>query len=184
MSSLAGAFNASSTLFTMDFYRKLHPRASQAQLVWIGRIATTVMVLIALVWIPVIQGAQGTLRLPAGRAGLSGSADLHRVLPRRVHEAGQRARDVCRRSSSVSSWRMFRLAVDTPVSLGLAGFQHGYPAGSFLWIINNIYFQYYSLLIFLICVGDDDRRQLCDAAAAGGAHYRADIRHRDAGTEA
>jgi solute:Na+ symporter, SSS family len=46
---------------------------------------------------------------------------------------------------------MFRLAVDTPVSLGLAGFQNGYPAGSFLWVVNNIYFQYYSLLIFLIC---------------------------------
>src|SRR5919198_4990460 len=42
MSSLAGVFNASSTLFTMDLYRKLHPRASQAQLVWIGRVATTV----------------------------------------------------------------------------------------------------------------------------------------------
>jgi solute:Na+ symporter, SSS family len=46
---------------------------------------------------------------------------------------------------------MFRLAVDTPVSLALPGFQNGYPAGSFLWIVNNIYFQYYSLLIFLIC---------------------------------
>jgi SSS family solute:Na+ symporter len=59
MSSLAGAFNASSTLFTIDFYRKFRPHASQAQLVWIGRVATTVMVVIALAWIPVIQGARG-----------------------------------------------------------------------------------------------------------------------------
>src|SRR6266550_2870446 len=59
MSSLAGAFNASATLFTIDFYRPLHPGASQAQLVWIGRVATTVMVLIGLLWIPVIQGARG-----------------------------------------------------------------------------------------------------------------------------
>ena len=59
MSSLAGAFNASSTLFTMDFYRKFKPQASQAELVWMGRIATTVMVLIGLLWIPVIQGARG-----------------------------------------------------------------------------------------------------------------------------
>ena len=50
--------------------RKLRPRATQAQLVWIGRVATAVMVLIGLAWIPVIQGAQGPLRLPAGRAGL------------------------------------------------------------------------------------------------------------------
>ncbi|HEX9597469.1 MAG TPA: sodium/solute symporter, partial [Anaerolineales bacterium] len=46
MSSLAGVFNASSTLFTMDFYQKIRPQATQHQLVWIGRIATTVMVLV------------------------------------------------------------------------------------------------------------------------------------------
>jgi SSS family solute:Na+ symporter len=32
----------------------------------------------------------------------------------------------------------------------LAGFENGYAEGSFLWIVNNIYFQYYSLLIFLV----------------------------------
>jgi len=41
----------------------------------------------------------------------------------------------------------FRLAVDTPVSLQLT---HGYVPGSFLWIVNNIYFQYYSLFIFIV----------------------------------
>ena len=45
---------------------------------------------------------------------------------------------------------VFRLAVDTPVSLQLGGLAHGYTPGSFLWIINNIYFQYYSLFIFII----------------------------------
>ena len=59
MSSLAGVFNASSTLFTIDFYQKLRPSASRAQLVWVGRIATAVMVLVGLLWIPVIQGARG-----------------------------------------------------------------------------------------------------------------------------
>jgi SSS family solute:Na+ symporter len=47
---------------------------------------------------------------------------------------------------------VFRLAVDTPVTLGLAGFENGYNEGSFLWIVNNMYFQYFSLLIFFICV--------------------------------
>ena len=32
----------------------------------------------------------------------------------------------------------------------MAGFEGGYAEGSFLWIVNNIYFQYYSLLIFLV----------------------------------
>ena len=44
MSSLAGVFNASSTLFTMDLYQKFRPDASQHQLVWIGRLATATMV--------------------------------------------------------------------------------------------------------------------------------------------
>jgi SSS family solute:Na+ symporter len=45
---------------------------------------------------------------------------------------------------------IFRMIVDTPVTLGLSGLQNGYPHGSFLWIVNNIYFQYFSVLITLI----------------------------------
>jgi SSS family solute:Na+ symporter len=39
------------------------------------------------------------------------------------------------------------------VTLELAGFEHGYAEGSLLWIVNNMYFQYFSLVIFLVCVG-------------------------------
>ena len=59
MSSLAGAFNASATLFTIDFYSKIQKNVSQHQLVWIGRVATAVMVLIGLLWIPIIEGGKG-----------------------------------------------------------------------------------------------------------------------------
>ena len=59
MGSLAGVFNACSTLFTVDLYQKWKPAASQHQIVRTGRIATIGMVLIALAWIPVIKGAQG-----------------------------------------------------------------------------------------------------------------------------
>ena len=34
----------------------------------------------------------------------------------------------------------------------MQGFENGYPEGSLLWIVNNIYFQYYSLLIFVVSV--------------------------------
>jgi SSS family solute:Na+ symporter len=47
---------------------------------------------------------------------------------------------------------MLRLFVDTPVTLGMAGYEHGYTEGSWLWILNNIYFQYYGLLIFVVSV--------------------------------
>ncbi len=57
MGSLAGVFNACSTLFTVDIYEKLRPKASQHELVRMGRIATAIMVLIAMMWIPVVKGA-------------------------------------------------------------------------------------------------------------------------------
>ena len=57
MGSLAGVFNACSTLFTVDLYEKWKPGASQHQIVRTGRIATTIMVVIAILWIPVVQGA-------------------------------------------------------------------------------------------------------------------------------
>ena len=69
MSSLAGVFNASSTLFTMDLYQKFRPEASQHRLVWVGRIATAVMVLIGLLWIPVIQGSRGLYEYLQGVQG-------------------------------------------------------------------------------------------------------------------
>ena len=59
MGSLAGVFNACSTLFTVDIYEKLRPKASQHELVRMGRIATAVMVVIAMLWIPVVKGATG-----------------------------------------------------------------------------------------------------------------------------
>ena len=57
MGSLAGVFNACSTLFTVDLYAKWKPWASQHQLVRMGRLATAVMVLISLAWLPVIENA-------------------------------------------------------------------------------------------------------------------------------
>ena len=149
MSSLAGVFNACSTLFTMDFYRKLHPGATEHQLVWIGRVATTVMVLVGLAWIPVIQRARGLYDYLQGVQGYLAppifAVFFFGVFFKRLNGKGCLAALVAGFLLGV-----FRLAVDTPVSLGLAGFEGGYPEGSFLWIVNNIYFQYYSLLIFVI----------------------------------
>src|SRR5256885_16348678 len=59
MSSMAGAFNASSTLFTMDLYQKFRPQASQHRLVWVGRAGTAPLGVIKLPWIPAIQGGPG-----------------------------------------------------------------------------------------------------------------------------
>jgi SSS family solute:Na+ symporter len=43
-----------------------------------------------------------------------------------------------------------RMFLDTPVTMKLPGFENGYTEGSFLWIINSIPFQYFSVLITII----------------------------------
>jgi len=149
MGSLAGVFNACSTLFTVDLYEKWRPGASQHQLVRVGRMATAAMVVVALAWIPVIKGAQGLYTyLQAVQGYLAPPIFVvffFGVFFKRLNAKG-------------ALWAMivgfalgiFRMLVDTPVSLGLRGLQNGYPQGSFLWIINNIYFQYFSVLITIV----------------------------------
>jgi SSS family solute:Na+ symporter len=146
MSSLAGAFNASAALFTMDFYSRFRPKASQKQIVWVGRVATGVMVLIGLLWIPVIQGGKGLYDYLQGvQAYLAPPIFVVFFLGvffKRLNAKG-------------ALWALIvgfvlglmRLAVDTPVKL-LDDFS--YTEGSLLWIINNTFFQYYSIVILLV----------------------------------
>jgi SSS family solute:Na+ symporter len=148
MSSLAGVFNASSTLFTMDFYSRLKPNVSQERLIWIGRIATSVMVLIGLMWIPVIKGGRGLYDYLQGiQAYLA--PPIFVVFFLGVFNKRLNARGCLAALISGFALGLFRLAVDTPVKL-IDGF--AYTQGSFMWIINNIFFQYYSIVILVISV--------------------------------
>jgi SSS family solute:Na+ symporter len=61
MSSLASTFNSSSTLFTMDIYKKRHPEASEKKLVGVGRIATVVLCISGLAWIPLMKAISSQL---------------------------------------------------------------------------------------------------------------------------
>ena len=149
MGSLAGVFNACSTLFTVDIYEKWRPKASQLELVRMGRIATTVMAVIALLWIPVIQGAHGLYEYLQAVQGYMAPpifvVFFLGVFFKRLNAQG-------------CLWAMiigfllgaFRMAVDTPVTMGMEGFKHGYQPGSLFWIVNNINFQYFSILITII----------------------------------
>ena len=155
MSSLAGAFNASSTLFTIDLYQRFRPGASEKRLVWVGRMATIAMTIIGLVWIPVIrlaprglydylQAVQGYLAPPIFVVFFLG------VFWKRLNAAGCLAALIIGFAMGI-----FRLAVDTPVKLKLFGLDENnnpieYAYGSFLWIANHIYFQYYALLITIV----------------------------------
>ncbi len=146
MGSLAGVFNACSTLFTVDLYGKWRPNASQHELVRMGRIATFVMIVIALAWIPVVKGAAGLYNyLQAVQSYLAPPIFVvffFGVFWKRLNAQG-------------CLWAMvigfvvglFRMLVDTPATLN-PNFQ--YTPGSMLWIVNNINFQYFSILITLV----------------------------------
>jgi SSS family solute:Na+ symporter len=146
MGSLAGVFNACSTLFTVDIYNKLRPTASQHEIVRMGRTATIIMVLIAMAWIPVVRHAKGLYDyLQAVQGYLAPPIFVvffFGVFWKRLNAQG-------------CLWAMiigfvvglFRMVVDMPVTL-VSGYQ--YREGSLLWIVNNINFQYFSTLITLI----------------------------------
>ncbi|MDC6355683.1 MULTISPECIES: sodium:solute symporter [Robiginitalea] len=61
MSSLASVFNSCSTLFTVDIYKKLRPGTPEKKLVRTGQIATAIVVVIGIIWIPIMANISGVL---------------------------------------------------------------------------------------------------------------------------
>ncbi|MDA3852747.1 MAG: sodium:solute symporter, partial [Bacteroidales bacterium] len=55
MSSLASLFNSSAMLFTIDFYKRFKPETSEKKLVRIGQMATVVIVVLGILWIPIMR---------------------------------------------------------------------------------------------------------------------------------
>lgn len=89
MSSLSSVFNSCSTLFTMDIYNKWVPDASQRHLVRVGQVATVILVLLGVAWIPFMQFIKGGLfqKLQSVQAYISppiAAAFLFGILSKRV----------------------------------------------------------------------------------------------------
>ena len=146
MGSLAGVFNACSTLFTVDLYQKWRPRASQKELVHVGRLATIACVLLGLAWIPVIRGAHGLYGyLQAVQSYLA--PPIFVVFFMGVFWRRANARGCFWALVAGFALGAMRMLIDTPVSLEMQSAAGGYAHGSFLWVINNINFQYFSVLI-------------------------------------
>ncbi|CAJ1076507.1 sodium/myo-inositol cotransporter 2 [Xyrichtys novacula] len=59
MSSLTSIFNSSSTIFTMDLWKSFRTRASEWELMIVGRVFVLVLVVVSVLWIPVVQASQG-----------------------------------------------------------------------------------------------------------------------------
>ena len=128
------------------YLRETPSEGDEAELVRMGRIATVVLVVIALAWIPVIKGASGFYNyLQSVQSYLAPPIFVvffFGVFWKRLNAKG-------------CLWAMiigfvlgiFRLLVDTPVTLGM---KDVYAPGSLLWIVQNINFQYFSILITLV----------------------------------
>lgn len=59
MSSLASVFNSCSTIFTIDIYKKLRPEKSERELLTIGKVATGIIVVLGIIWIPIMDKIGG-----------------------------------------------------------------------------------------------------------------------------
>lgn len=106
------------------------------------------MVFIGLLWIPVIRGGKGLYDYLQGmQAYLAPPIAVVfflGVFNKRLNSKG------CLAALLVGFLMgLFRLAVDTPVKMVEA---FAYSEASFLWVVNNIFFQYYSLLITIVCI--------------------------------
>ncbi|XP_071952865.1 sodium/mannose cotransporter SLC5A10-like, partial [Antedon mediterranea] len=55
MSSLTSIFNSASTIFTIDIWPRIRSKASEAELMIVGRVSTVVLVIVSILWLPVVE---------------------------------------------------------------------------------------------------------------------------------
>ena len=143
MSSLASAFNSVSTLLTWDVYRKWRPNATEARLVFVGRVTTVVLVFVGLAWIPMmkyvspqiyiyLQSVQAYIAPPIAAVFLLG------ILSPRLNGKGALS----------ALWAGFVLGF---ARLLLELDKSNLSTGSMLYWYANINFLHFAALLFLLC---------------------------------
>lgn len=131
MSSLSSNFNSASTLFTVDIYHRfLSPRASERELLWCGRIATSVVCVLAMAWLPIVAHQDGEFCASHARTRLPSAARApHRQrAPRRLPSGrvltpprrAQRPIGAARPRAAQTSWCRTRPRTSRPPSPSLA----------------------------------------------------------------
>ncbi|MBL7861302.1 MAG: sodium:solute symporter [Cyclobacteriaceae bacterium] len=148
MSSLSSAFNSSSTLFTIDFYKRWKPEASEKKLVRVGQLATVVLVLVSLAWIPFMKTLMG-----GGMFHYLQSIQAYISPPiAAVFLLGLFIKRINARGAIVALWSGFVLGVTRLVTEFMA--KEGMiraEEGSLLHTLLGINFLHYALFLFLFC---------------------------------
>jgi SSS family solute:Na+ symporter len=141
MSSLSSVFNSTSTLVTLDVYKRLRPDASDSQLVRVGQVSTALLVGCGLLWIPLMERVSGQLYqyMQSVQAYISppiAAVFLFGILWRRVNARGAMA----------ALWTGFVIGIGRLVAEinkeGLSGALRGFAEINFL---------HFAVLLFVIC---------------------------------
>ncbi len=148
MSSLSSVFNSCSTLITWDIYRKLNPDASERRLVWVGRMATGVLVALGLLWIPFMQIISGRLyeylqSVQAYIAPPIAAVFLVGVMWRRINSEGAIA-------SLLLGFVLGAMRLGLELMNGAT--RDGLPAGSIAESIAEINFLHFAIILFVVCL--------------------------------
>jgi len=141
MSSLSSVFNSCSTLITCDIYKKIKPEAGENQLVSVGQIATIILVVFGLLWIPFMKLISGQLYqyLQSVQAYISppiAAVFLIGVLWRRVNARGA----------------IYALITGFILGMGRLILEINKDMlSSWLFYFADINFLHFAILLFLIC---------------------------------
>jgi SSS family solute:Na+ symporter len=144
MGAMSSVFNSSSTMVTLDFYKKFRPEATELQLVSFGRVATGIMVVLGLLWVPFIHllSAQLYIYLQSVQAYISppiAACFIFGILWPRLNGQG-----------GISSLLVgFVLGAVRFVVEVLDKTRH-YDSSAIRWLV-DMNFLHYAILMFVIC---------------------------------
>jgi solute:Na+ symporter, SSS family len=146
MGGMASVFNSASTLVTLDFYKRVRPTASEQQLVFVGRVATGVLVLLGLLWVPFIKllSSQLYIYLQSVQAYISppiAACFILGILWTRLNGAGAI-------SALLTGFVLGTLRFVLEVLDKGSHFQ----GGAVRWLL-DMNFLHYAILMFVICAG-------------------------------
>src|SRR5437867_785336 len=144
MGAMSSVFNSASTLVTLDFYKKIAPRATERQLVNFGRAATGFLVLLGVLWVPFIRliSSQLFIYLQAVQAYISppiAVCFIFGILWTRVNGIG--ALTSLLSGFVLGSVRFIFEVVDK---------SHRFDQPAIRWLI-DMNFLHYAILMFVVC---------------------------------
>ncbi len=144
MSSLASCFNSSSTLFTMDVYKKLRPQADDRRLVMVGRISTGVLVVLGVLWVPFIRHLSSQLYIYLQSVQAYISPPIAAVFLLGVFWTGANGR------GAISALLTGLVLGALRLVLELMHKASPLPEGVFAWIA-TVNFLHFAILLFILC---------------------------------